>query len=163
MLNPNFNAFNKIGDLVSASLQKLSNISKPRFKFFSTVFELWLALPVRYTMLNLGRLGAYSEKSIRLHFENLFDFVSFNVALIKKSCTKELMHLKRIGDQLPLYSRYSSGNSHVTGSGTNTIQRSITGKEAKPGKPLCEPHNKADAYTKANGKIPGGRWLFYEA
>ena len=91
MLNPNFNAFNKIGDLVSASLQKLSNISKPRFKFFSTVFELWLALPVRYTMLNLGRLGAYSEKSIRLHFENLFDFVSFNVALIKKSCTKELI------------------------------------------------------------------------
>ena len=107
MLNPNFNAFNKIGDLVSASLQKLSNISKPRFKFFSTVFELWLALPVRYTMLNLGRLGAYSEKSIRLHFENLFDFVSFNVALIKKSCTKELIaafepsYIPRSGKQTP--------------------------------------------------------------
>ena len=30
MLNPNSNAFNKIRDLVSTSLQKLSNISKPR-------------------------------------------------------------------------------------------------------------------------------------
>src|ERR1017187_4913234 len=91
MLNPNSNAFNKIGDLVSASLQKLSNISKPRFKFFSTAFERWLGLPVRYTMLNLSRISSYSDKSIRLHFEKFFDFVSFNVALIKKSCTKELI------------------------------------------------------------------------
>jgi hypothetical protein len=27
----------------------------------------------------------YCEKSIRLHFEKLFDFVSFNAALISKS------------------------------------------------------------------------------
>ena len=91
MLNSNSNAFNKISGLVNASLQKLSDINKPRFKFFFTVFELWLALPVRYTMLNLGRLGIYSEKSIRLHFEKLFDFSSFNAALIKKSCGKELI------------------------------------------------------------------------
>ena len=75
---PNSNAFDKISDLVNASLQKLSDISKPRFKFFSTVFELWLALPVRYTILNLARIGCYSEKSFRLHFEKLFDFVCFN-------------------------------------------------------------------------------------
>jgi hypothetical protein len=91
MLNPNSNAFNKISDLVSASLQKLQNISKPRFKFFSTVFELWLGLPLRYTMLNLSRVGIYCEKSFRLHFEKFFDFVSFNDALIKKSCGKELI------------------------------------------------------------------------
>ena len=91
MLNSNSNAFTKIGDLVSASLQKLSDISKPRFKFFSTVFELWLALPLRYTMLNLSRIGGYCEKSMRLHFEKLFDFVSFNASLIKKSCGKQLI------------------------------------------------------------------------
>ena len=55
MLNPNSNAFNKISGLVNASLQKFSDISKPRFKFFSTAFELWLGLPVRYTIFNLGR------------------------------------------------------------------------------------------------------------
>ncbi len=91
MLNPNSNAFNKISDLVSASLQKIENISKPQFKFFSTFFELWLALPLRYTMLNLGRIGGYCEKSIRLHFERCFDFVCFNTALIDKSCSKDLI------------------------------------------------------------------------
>lgn len=91
MLNPNSNAFHKISDLVGASLQKLENISKPQFKFFTTVFELWLGLPVRYTVLNLGRIGEYCEKSIRLHFEKFFDFASFNAALIKKSCGKDLI------------------------------------------------------------------------
>ena len=91
MLKPNSNAFNKISVLVNASLQKLENIKKPRFKFFSTVFELWLGLPVRYTILNLGRMGSYCEKSIRLHFEKLFDFVGFNSTLIKKSCGEELI------------------------------------------------------------------------
>ena len=120
MLNPNSNAFNKISDLVNASLQKLSNISKPRFKFFSTVFELWLALPVRYTMLNLGRIGSYSEKSIRLHFEKLFDFVSFNSALIKKSCGKELIaafdpsYIPKSGKRTYGLGRWWSGKDQCT-------------------------------------------------
>src|ERR1017187_5618553 len=107
MLNSNSNAFNKISGLVTASLQKLENITKPRFKFFSTVFELWLALPLRYTMLNLSRIGCYSEKSIRLHFEKLFDFVSFNAILIKKSCGKQLIaafdpsYIPKSGKQTP--------------------------------------------------------------
>jgi hypothetical protein len=40
MLKPNSNAFDKITNLANASLQKLPDISKLRFKFFSTVFEL---------------------------------------------------------------------------------------------------------------------------
>ncbi len=120
MLNPNSNAFDKVRDLVNASLQKLSDISKPRLKFFSTVFELWLALPVRYTMLNLGRLGSYSEKSIRLHFEKLFDFVSFNTALIKKSCGKQLIaafdpsYIPKSGKQTPGLGRWWSGKDQCT-------------------------------------------------
>lgn len=120
MLNSNSNAFNKISGLVNASLQKLSNISKPRFKFFSTVFELWLGLPVRYTMLNLGRLGDYSEKSIRLHFEKLFDFASFNAALIKKSCGKELIaafdpsYIPKSGKQTYGLGRWWSGKDQCT-------------------------------------------------
>jgi len=120
MLIPNSNAFNKIGDLVSASLQKLSNIGKPRFKFFSTVFELWLALPLRYTILNLARIGGYSEKSIRLHFEKLFDFVSFNAELINKSCGKELIaafdpsYIPKSGKQTPGLGRWWSGKDQRT-------------------------------------------------
>lgn len=120
MLNSNSNAFNKISDLVGTSLQKLSDISKPRFKFFSTVFKLWLALPVRYTMLNLGRIGCYSEKSIRLHFEKLFDFVSFNTLLIKKSCGKELIaafdpsYIPKSGKPTPGLGRWWSGKDQCT-------------------------------------------------
>lgn len=120
MLNPKSNAFNKIGDLVSASLQKLSDISKPRFKFFSTVFELWLALPVRYTILNLARMGGYSEKSFRLHFEKFFDFVSFNAGLIKKSCGKELIaafdpsYIPKSGKQTYGLGRWWSGKDQRT-------------------------------------------------
>ena len=120
MLNSNSNAFNKISDLVTASLRNLANISMPRFKFFSTVFELWLALPVRYTMLNLSRIGYYSEKSIRLHFEKLFDFVSFNTALIKKSCGKELIaafdpsYIPKNGKQTPALGRWWSGKDQCT-------------------------------------------------
>jgi hypothetical protein len=120
MLIPNSNAFNKIGDLVSASLQKLSNISKPQFKFFSTVFELWFALPVRYTILNLARMGGYCEKSMRLHFEQIFDFVSFNVAVIKKSCGKELIaafdpsFIPKSGKQTPGLGKWWSGKDQCT-------------------------------------------------
>ena len=120
MLIPNSNAFDKISDLVNASLQKLSDISKPRFKFFSTLFELWLALPIRYTMLNLSRLGSYGEKSIRLHFEKLFDFGSFNAALINKSCGKELIaafdpsYIPKSGKQTPGLGRWWSGKDQCT-------------------------------------------------
>ncbi len=120
MLIPNSNAFNKISDLVNASLQKLENLSKPRFKFFSTVLELWLGLPVRYTMLNLGRIGGYCEKSIRLHFEKLFDFVSFNTGIIKKSCGKDLIaafdpsYIPKSGKQTPGLGKWWSGKDQCT-------------------------------------------------
>jgi hypothetical protein len=120
MLNPNSNAFKKISDLVGASLQKIENISKPRFKFFSVLFELWLGLPVRYTILNLGRIGVYCEKSIRLHFEKFFDFVCFNAALIDKSCGKELIaafdpsYIPKSGKQTPGLGRWWSGKAQCT-------------------------------------------------
>ena len=56
-----------------------------------SMFEVWLSLPLRYTMLNLSRFGQYCEKSIRLHMEQSFDFVCFNTHLIKKQCGKELI------------------------------------------------------------------------
>jgi hypothetical protein len=120
MLIPNSNAFNKISSLVSASLQKPGNISKPRFKFFSTLFELWLALPVRYTMINLSRIGGYCEKSIRLHFEKIFDFASFNTAVISKSCGKDLIaafdpsYIPKSGKQTPGLGRWWSGKDQCT-------------------------------------------------
>jgi hypothetical protein len=42
-------------------------------------------------MLNLSGIGGHCEKSLRLHFEKLFDFISFNAAVIKKNWGKELI------------------------------------------------------------------------
>jgi hypothetical protein len=120
MLKRKSNAINKISNLVSASLQKIENIRRPCFKFLCTVFELWLGLPVRYTMLNLSRVGSYSEKSIRLHFEKFFDFVTFNESLIKKSCSKELIaafdpsYLPKSGKRTPGLGKWWSGKAQRT-------------------------------------------------
>ena len=136
MLIPNSNAFNKISGLVSASLQKIENISKPQFKFFSTLFELWLGLPVRYTMLNLGRIGSYCEKSIRLQFEKRFDFVSFNAALIGKGCGKYLIaafdpsYIPKSGKQTPGLGRWWSGKDQCTLKGLEISCLSIVDVEA---------------------------------
>jgi Transposase DDE domain len=125
MLLHSSNAFNKISGLISASLQKLSKINKPRLKFMTTVFELWLSLPVRYTMLNLSRFGAYSDKSIRLHMEQRFDFVPFNTHLIEQQCGKELIaafdptFIAKSGKQTPGLGKWWSG----------TQQRALKGLE----------------------------------
>jgi hypothetical protein len=125
MLLHSSNAINKIGSLVSASLQQLGKISKPRFKFMIAVFELWLCLPVRYTMLNLSRFGAYSDKSIRLQMEQQFDFVCFNTQLIGQKCAKELIaafdptFIAKSGKQTPGLGKWWSG----------TRQRALKGLE----------------------------------
>src|SRR4051812_46428100 len=125
MLLQSFNACNKISGLVSASLQKLEKISKPQFCFMLAVFDVWLGLPVRYTMLNLSRFSQYCEKSIRLHFEQCFDFVAFHSAVVSKQCGQELIaafdptFIPKSGKQTPGLSNWWSG----------TQQRALKGLE----------------------------------
>lgn len=89
------------------------------------VFELWLSLPVRYTMLNLSRFGPYCDKSIRLHLEEPFDFVCFNTHLVEQKCGKELIaafdptFIPKSGKQTPGLGKWWSG----------TQQRALKGLE----------------------------------
>ena len=137
MLIQNSNAFNKIHRLVNASLLNIKNISKPRLKFLSTIFEEWLALPVRYTMLNLGRFGNYSEKSVRLHFEKLFDFVAFNRNIIESSCGKKLIaafdpsYIPKSGKNTPGLGRFWSGKDQCSLKGLEISCLSIVDIEAE--------------------------------
>jgi hypothetical protein len=111
-------AFDKMKHLVIASLQKNGIINKPDFKFMLSLFEVWLSLPVRYTMLNLSRFGNYCEKSIRLHMEKEFDFPGFNRQLIKSHCSKELIaafdpaYLPKSGRHTPGLGRWWSGSAN---------------------------------------------------
>ena len=150
------NACNKISGLVSASLQKLSNISKPRLKFMIAVFELWLSLPVRYTMLNLSRFGAYCDKSIRLHLEEPFDFVGFNTHLIEQKCGKELIaafdptFIARSGKETPGLGKWWSGTQQRAVKGLELGCLSIIDVEGRHGE---------DERAAGEGReaVPGGR------
>lgn len=50
---------------------------------------LFLAIPFRINFLQMARYGLFSEKTYRKHFEERFDFFSFNTHLIDMSCGKE--------------------------------------------------------------------------
>lgn len=150
------NAFDKIRGLVDASLQQLGSISKPQFKFLLTVFELWLGLPVRYTMHNLSRFGRYSEKSIRLHFEQFFDFVSFNTLLIKRSCSQELIatfdptYIAKSGKKTPGLARWWSGTHQRALKGLEIACLSIVDVQAKTAMSLEAVQTPAKAVLEAS-------------
>lgn len=115
MTSTALHAFGKVKHLVTTSLQELSVINKPQFKFMMSLFEVWLSLPVRYTILNLNRFGNYCEKSIRLHMERGFDFKGLNQQVIRRHCGKELIaafdptYLPKSGRQTPGLGRWWSG------------------------------------------------------
>jgi hypothetical protein len=109
------NAFRKVKHLVSAILNELPIITKPQYKFMISLFEVWLCLPVRYTISNLSRFGDYCEKSIRLQMEKEFDFGGFNSSLIKNNCGKHLIaaydptYLPKAGKHTPGLGKFWSG------------------------------------------------------
>lgn len=142
MLTTKINAFNKIGFLVKTSLQKINGLTKPHIKFMNAIFELWLILPVRYTMLNLSRFGCYSDKSIRLHFEQHFDFAAFNMNVIEKSCGKHLVaafdpsYIPKSGKTTPGLGRYWSGKDQCALKGLEIGCLAIIDVDANTAMPL---------------------------
>jgi hypothetical protein len=75
-----------------------------------SLFEVWLGLPVRYIILNINRFGRYCEKSIRLHFEQGFDFAAFNMELIRSKCGKDLRYYPKTNEAIET-------NDQISGSG----------------------------------------------
>ena len=45
----------------------------------------------RYNFLNMARYGDYNEQSYRAQFNKSFDFLKFNIGLIKSKCSKNLI------------------------------------------------------------------------
>ncbi len=84
-------AFNRSEALVSTILEKISGINKPQKKFITHILLLFMGMRGRYNFLNLARYGKYNEQSYRNNFEQPFDYLSFNIELIKASCSKNLI------------------------------------------------------------------------
>jgi len=65
--------------VVTEILKQMAAIAKPQEKFLSTLFATILVLRGRVNFLNLSRYADYSERSVRRHFRQDFDFLDFNL------------------------------------------------------------------------------------
>lgn len=73
--------------MINIILNKFNGLSRIRKKFLVHVFVLYLSFKGRINFMNMSRIGKYSEKSYRLHFEIPFDFFTFNTCLIQENCS----------------------------------------------------------------------------
>ena len=71
-------ASNQSITLISDILQKLSGLSKSRQNFLVHILMLMLSLPRRHNFSQMAHYGKYHEKTYRRHFEESFDWLSFN-------------------------------------------------------------------------------------
>lgn len=85
-------AFNECEALVSAIIEKISGINKSRKKFMLHLFILFMGLRGRYNFLNMARYGEYNEQSYRNNFSEDFDFMKFNMELVKQCCSKHILN-----------------------------------------------------------------------
>lgn len=142
MSSTNLNAFGKVKHLVDAILNEILVTAKPQYKFMISLFEVWLGLPVRYTILNLSRFGNYCEKNIRLHMERKFDFTAFNKQLIRQSCSHELIaafdptYITKSGNHTPGLGIWWSGSESRAKKGLELGCLSIVDVEAGTAMPL---------------------------
>ncbi|SDU60656.1 DDE superfamily endonuclease [Desulfobacula phenolica] len=73
--------------IIETILDKMLGISKIRKQFLTHIFILLLSMNGRVNFMNMSRIGTYSEKNYRLHFEKSFDFLTFNKHLIEQYCS----------------------------------------------------------------------------
>ena len=82
------NASSKSKALVEKIVNKIEGLKKPRKKFMISIIILYLSIRGRYTFKGMERYGDKIEKSYRLQFEKDFDFLSFNLELVKSHLSK---------------------------------------------------------------------------
>lgn len=80
-------AFNRAQSVVGTIVEKINGLNKSRRKFINHILILFMGMRGRYNFLNMARYGEYSEQSYRNNFEDRFDYISFNAALINQSCS----------------------------------------------------------------------------
>lgn len=78
------NASNKSKALVEKIVNKIEGLKKPRKYFMISIMILYLSMRGRYTFKGMERYGDKCEKTYRLHFEEEFDFLAFNIALCQE-------------------------------------------------------------------------------
>lgn len=109
------NVSHKSEALVCKILNKMSGLNKSRKLFFSSTLVLFLSMRGRHNFLGMERYGDYSEKTYRLHFEDEFDFMGFNIELCQSHLSANLLlgfdpsFLPKSGKKTPHKGEFWSG------------------------------------------------------
>lgn len=111
----NYNAFLKSEALVKLIIENMPLENKARENFICRTFLLLMGLRGRYNFVNLARYGHYGEQTYRNNYEKEFDFKSFNLGLVRESCSKHLINafdpsfIPKSGKHTPNLGRFWSG------------------------------------------------------
>lgn len=109
------NASSKSKALAEKVVNKIEGLKKPRKNFMISIIILYLSMRGRYTFKGMERYGAKCEKSYRLHFEQGFDFLDFNLELCKSKCSGQRIlvfdpsYLPKSGKKTPHRGKFWSG------------------------------------------------------
>jgi len=68
--------------------EKMDGLNKSRKAFIEYIIRLYLSMRGRYTFEGMSRYGVPCEKTHRLHFEQEFDFLSFNASLCRETLSE---------------------------------------------------------------------------
>jgi hypothetical protein len=72
-------------NLIFAKLEMTCKVTpkKPQRRVLKELFRVLLAFRGRATFTNLARFSVYHEQTFRHHFERFFDWVGFNLAILR--------------------------------------------------------------------------------
>lgn len=77
--------------LIGTILSKMDVGNKKRKEFIEHILLLIIGMRGRLNFKQMSRQGGKNEKSYRYQFEKHFDWLRFNIVLVKEQCSKELI------------------------------------------------------------------------
>jgi len=101
--------------VINSVLSKMNFLSKSQSGFILDILLLFLSLRGRHNFLQMSREGSRNEKSYRYQYEKDFNWLSFNVNLVKQNSSRDLVigfdpsFIRKSGKHSPGLGYYYSG------------------------------------------------------
>jgi len=101
--------------IITDILNKMDGLSRIRKNFLIHIFVLYLSIRSRLNFMNMSRIGRYSEKSCRTHFEQPFDFFAFSSLLADETCSGhriiagDCSYIPKSGNMTPHLGKFWNG------------------------------------------------------
>lgn len=139
----NIETYQNGSSLLRASLLKMANIKKPQLKFFLTLFETFMTIPVRINFLMMGRFSNLDEKTFRLRSKKAFDFPALSAELLSAKTGREIIgaldpsFIDKSGHKTHGISKYWNGKAQVSEDGLGIACLALVDVGEKTAYHLC--------------------------